>query len=337
MASRFNGKVSRFYPTVSRGYILFQGEEFPFTAKDVSNYDRDKLRTGLKVQFEIERTHKGRRAKDVMVQIPAKEMYLYTASPDDMDWDERPRTTALDVEPAPETTSESAEMIAIGLFGRQIRLITLSEDGTYRFLDDQQRLHNLLYVVSPENIRLEIAIEELESLMNSPRAKESDFQQFFERNPEFILNNEYRHAHSQVVLSRERGKDLRPDFLLEPIDQASLCDLLELKLPASQVFVLQKNRPRFSSAVYEARAQLLEYSRFFDEERNRQRFQSAYPGLMVYKPRMIVVIGRTSGTNAIVQRQVQTAEPDLILKTYDEVLLRMKWRIERARKKNFPE
>lgn len=339
MPNRFEGRISRYLPTVSRGYIKGNwGEEFPFSARDVSNYDRKKIREGLGVQFEIERTHNGRRARDVMIRIPAKEIYLYVPSPDESDLDDEPRTPRYEIDqPTQETTQQreaSVEMIALALFGQEIRLVSLTEDGTYKFLDERDRLHNLLYVVSLEGSLLEMAVEELEFLMNSRNAREDDFQNFFERNPDFILNDEYRRAHPQLVLSRDDGQTLRPDFLLEPLDQSSLCDLLELKLPSAQVFVLKRSRARFSAAVFEAAAQLREYSRFFDEEKNRGRFQSAYPGLMVYKPRMVVIIGRRSDASSLVQRDIQSELPNLILRTYDEVVLRMKWKIEKMRKKS---
>src|ERR1041385_4388983 len=124
---------------------------------------------------------------------------------------------------------------------------------------------------------------------------------------------------------------LKPDFVLEPIDQDSLCDLLDLKLPSAQLFVLKKNRPRFSAAVYEAAAQLREYRRFFDEERNRRKFEEAYPHLRAYKPRMFVIIGRRSTASALVQRDIRVHEPELFLRTYDEILLRMKWKLDQTK------
>jgi hypothetical protein len=211
MANRFEGRISRYLPTVSRGYIKGNwGEEFPFSARDVSNYNRKKIRKGPGVQFEIERTQNGRRATDVMIRIPAKEIYLYVPSPDEADLDDEPRAFRHEIDqPTQETTPHreaSAEMIALALFGQKIRLVSLTKDGTYKFLDERDRLHNLLYVVSPESSLLERAVEELESLMNSRNAREDDFQNFFERNPDFILNDEYRRAHPQLVLSRDDGQ-----------------------------------------------------------------------------------------------------------------------------------
>src|ERR1044071_9107417 len=94
------------------------------------------------------------------------------------------------------------EFIALGLFDGKIKIVSLSPDGTYRFVDDGQNLHNILYITSSETLTLQLAIEELESLINDPKAKEADFQDFFERYPDFILNDEYKKAHPHIVLSR---------------------------------------------------------------------------------------------------------------------------------------
>ncbi|PYS21118.1 MAG: hypothetical protein DMF72_18470 [Acidobacteria bacterium] len=181
------------------------------------------------------------------------------------------------------------EWIAMGLFGQSVKLVSLTPDGTYRFIDEGQNLHRIVYVAPSETFALQQAIEELESLINDPRAKEQDFQSFFERNPNFILNEDYKKAHPHIVLTEEDGYELIPDFVLEPLDQNALSDVLELKLPSAQVFVLKKSRMRFSSAVLEAAAQLREYGVFFDESRNREAIKEKY-GLLAYKPRMFVLL-----------------------------------------------
>ena len=123
------------------------------------------------------------------------------------------------------------ELVALALFGKTVKLVSLTPDGNYHFLDEGQNLHNIIYIAPSETLALQTSIEELESLINDPQAKEKDFQTFFERNPDFILNDEYKKAHPHIVLMKEDGDSLVPDFVLEPIDQNALSDLLELKLP----------------------------------------------------------------------------------------------------------
>ena len=170
----------------------------------------------------------------------------------------------------------------MALFGEELKAVELRRDGSYRFLDDNQNAHDVICVVSRERLALGEAVDELEELVNSPTAKEADFQRFFEQRPEFILNDDYKKAHGHIVLSREDGSSLIPDFVLEP-SGGLLCDLLELKLPNAEIFALKKNRARFSAAVFEACSQLREYSRYFEEEHYRKVIHEKF-GLLLYRP-----------------------------------------------------
>ena len=228
--------------------------------------------------------------------------------------------------PAQEPMAEP-EFVALTLFGNQLKLVSITPDGEYRFLDEAQNLHNiLLYVYSSETKALQVAVEELEYLVNDPHVKEADLQDFFERNPDFVKNDEYKKAHARVVLTRENAEPLKPDFVLEPINQSRLCDLLELKHPLAQVFALKARRTRFSAAVFEACAQLREYSLYFDERKNRETIHRNY-GLLAYKPRLFVIIGRRGSVSPIELRNMELDTPHLHLRTYDDLLERMKARI----------
>jgi hypothetical protein len=233
-----------------------------------------------------------------------------------------------------EEETEEQEQIAIAFFGDKIKLVSLTPEGTYRFLDESDNLHSILYVVSSETRALETAVEEMESLMNNCKSKEKDIQEFFERNPDFILNDEYKRAHPHLTLTKEGGTSLIPDFVLEPVDQNSLCDLLELKLPSARAFISQKNRARFSAGVLEACAQLRAYSDFFDEVKNRKSIQEKY-GLLAYKPKMFVIIGRRGKLNPIDTRRITSDLPNLHLVTYDDITARMKARIEAMKRGRF--
>jgi hypothetical protein len=218
-------------------------------------------------------------------------------------------------------------LIALALLDNKVRAVALTADGSYRFLDSAQNLHNLVYVASLETSMFRRAVDELETLVNDSKTTEAQLQDFFERNPSLIVNDDYQVAHPHIVWTRSDGATLIPDFMLEPTSPNSLCDLLELKLPASQVFVLQKNRVRFSSAVFEACAQLRAYSEFFDEENNRNSIQRRY-GLLAYKPKLFVIIGRRGDISPITRRRIETDVPYLLLKTYDDVIARAKLRLD---------
>ena len=222
------------------------------------------------------------------------------------------------------------EFVAFGLFGNKIKLVSMTKDGSYRFLDDYEKLHNILYVASFQATAFKAAIDELEEMVNDPKAKEKDFQAFFERNPDFILTDEYKKPHAHVKLTRDDGETLIPDFVLEPISDSDLADLLELKLPSAPIYVMKKNRPRYSAAVAEACAQLREYCAFFDEEKYRRAIQKDY-GLLCYKPKMFVIIGRKGNVNPLEVRRIQSDMPNMYLRTYDDILFRMKYRLASIR------
>jgi len=226
------------------------------------------------------------------------------------------------------------EYVALALVGDKIKLVSLSPDGRYRFLDETENRHSLIYVAPLELSTLQKAIAELEWLINDPKSREKDFQDFFVRNKDFILNDEYKDAHPHVVLSVDKGEPLIPDFVLEPIS-GELCDVLELKLPSTPIFNLKKIRMRYSAAVAEAAAQLREYGRYFEEENNRKAMLERY-GLRAYRPKMLVIIGRRSTTvDLLDERSAQTDLPNPHLRTYDDIIARMKWRAERLRSKTY--
>lgn len=305
------GTVRWFNESKGYGFITNEkGEDIFVHHSAIQGEGFKTLKEGETVTFEMDDSKGGPAAANVIREIvPEKEP------------DEEKKSQEL-----PEQ-----EFVAFALIGNKIKLASLSPDGNYKFLDSEQNIHIILYITSSETMALQIAIEELESLVNDPEAKENDFQDFFERNPGFILNDEYKCAHSHIVLSRDEGDSLIPDFVLEPVDQDSLCDLLELKLPSAQTFILKKRRLWFSAAVLEACAQLREYSMFFDEEKNRQKVYEKY-GILAYRPKMFVIIGRRGDVDPIDIRKMQTDVPNINLRTFDEIIDRMKSKIDAMKK-----
>ena len=230
-------------------------------------------------------------------------------------------------EPQNDNPNIEQELVTLALFNDKIKFVSLRRDDKYTFLDDAQNQHKIFYVFTLKILALKKAVEELEYLINNPNNKEKNLQDFFERNPDFILNDDYKAAHSQIVLTKDDGKKLIPDFLLEPMDQNALCDILELKLPSIPIFVKEKNTMRFSATVVKACAQLREYSIFFDEEKNRKAIYKKY-ALFAFKPKMFVIIGRSGKVNPIEVRKIESDLPNLHLRTYDQLIARMKKKID---------
>jgi len=287
---RIKGIVKWFNGTKGYGFISQEeGEDIFVHFSAIQGDGYRNLEEGESVEFSIEKGPKGSQASNVVI-----------------------------IQNQSEEIINENECFGIGLFDGKIRIVSLNQDGQYKFVDGTEKLHSILYVATVEALALKEAVEELEYLLNDPKSTEFTFQDFFERYPNLILNDEYKEAHSHIVLNNDKGT-LIPDFLLEPIDQSKLCDILDLKLPKAKLFVLKKSRMRYSSAVTEACAQLREYNMFFDDEKNRERIKQEY-GLSAYKPKMIVIIGRRGDVDPLVCKRIESDLPQLILKTYDDVL-----------------
>ena len=160
---------------------------------------------------------------------------------------------------------------------------------------------------------------ELEDLINDPRAREEDIQRFFEKHPQFFRRWDHRDVFPHVFLTREDTGPLIPDFLLvDP--EAQRATIVDLKLPQAKLVRRQKNRDRFSTAVTEARAQLLEYRDWFEERGNRERLKERL-GVEIYRPHLGVVIGSSSEFRDAFDRQKLMATiPDVEIATYDDIV-----------------
>jgi hypothetical protein len=160
---------------------------------------------------------------------------------------------------------------------------------------------------------------ELEDLINNPRVQENDLQRFFEKHPQFFRRWDYRDIFPHVFLTREESGPLIPDFLLVDPD-AQRATIVDLKLPRSKLIRRQQNRDRFSSAVNEARAQLLEYRDWFEERNNRKRLKERL-GIEVYRPHLGIIIGSSSEFRDAFDRQkLSDTLPEVEIVTYDDIV-----------------
>lgn len=162
-------------------------------------------------------------------------------------------------------------------------------------------------------------IEELEELINNPSTKERDIQVFLENHTHFFNKWDHKEVHSHVRLTRKIEGPLIPDFLL--IDhELQKATLIDLKLPPRKIVRRQKNRDRFAASVSEARAQLLQYRDWFDIPENRKQLKKLV-GMEVYKPHLVVIVGRSSEFRDALDRQHLTDYyRDLEIITYDDLL-----------------
>jgi hypothetical protein len=169
-------------------------------------------------------------------------------------------------------------------------------------------------------------LQELNYLLSAPHLRESQLQSFFERNDSFFRMLGYKNVYPHVILEKYVGNTLIPDFILEPFDE-EWCDILDLKLPQQSVFVGGRDRKDFSHSVHQLRAQLREYSAYFDDEKLAKRVKDRY-GIKVYKPKLIGVIGKHIDHADDRQiRRAMTQDPSFRVITFDELVALAKHRI----------
>lgn len=162
-------------------------------------------------------------------------------------------------------------------------------------------------------------IAEFQRLLNDPETRERHLQKFLEEHKHFLSGLNYSNIYPQIILQRDDGTQLRPDFLLEPYDDM-WCDILDIKLPTQSIIVGSRDRATLAAGIHEVAAQLREYSAYFEEEKYRRFVREKY-GLQVYKPRLIAIVGRDLRQMSEPQfRRAMTAYENIRVMTFDELV-----------------
>lgn len=168
----------------------------------------------------------------------------------------------------------------------------------------------------------EQSIQELSALINSKVTKEPDLQRYFEQYPSLLCEDSSYRIYPQIVLERDDGTTLRPDFFLEPVRLGleRLPIIIDLKLPTEDLILNQQNRSRFYSKIYQYAAQLREYCAYFDSPSNRRRVEECY-GIRALRPRLVLIVGKDYAKSdyALIDRINRSISP-VEVKTYDEIL-----------------
>lgn len=218
--------------------------------------------------------------------------------------------------------------LVLSLRENRVRVELGMHDGVYRVSIGDGSVKSDVIVAAPYLIAeanrtiLSDNVRDFEDLINSTRTTEDDIHQFLKEYPNFLLAHDYKELHSKVLLERPSDGPLIPDFMLQPFD-TELCDLLELKLPQEPVLVGTRNRRRFSSAVYQAVAQLRTYRDYFEDKAHRDALLRR-SRIKAYRPRMTVLIGRMANVDPIEYRQIADGEKEVDVMTYDDLLARAK-------------
>lgn len=170
-------------------------------------------------------------------------------------------------------------------------------------------------------------VHEFEKLINNPQVKEPELQKFFEDHPHFFrgINPNLCQIYPQILL-RASGKEFRPDFILEPVDE-NWCSVLDIKLPTKKLVVGTKNRKRLSCDVLDGIFQLKEYQRYFEDARNRAKFKQllrekgAKHDVDCYYPKLVLIIGMNPNelSEDAIRRQLMTMYTDINICTYKQL------------------
>lgn len=170
-------------------------------------------------------------------------------------------------------------------------------------------------------------VAEFVRLINKKGLKESDLQRFFEQCPHFFrgINPNLLKVYSQVCLKRDSGRDLIPDFIIEPM-VGKWCDILDLKMPSVKLVKGSPNRRLMSGAVMDGIAQLKEYQRYFEDPRNRERFRELMRSkgalnVDCYHPRLNLIIGMDPSEleEDQIRKHLMTSYADINIVTYGEL------------------
>ena len=168
-----------------------------------------------------------------------------------------------------------------------------------------------------------VAVELLEQMINDPSLNEKDFQHFFERHPEFLLEGQYDSYWAEPHLnSVTTGVSIRPDFVLQPCGDRTNAwnwNLVELKRHNVDLLTNRKVHADLSRYVTRVVTQLRDYKEFFEDPRNSDLLKSKFGGVLP-NPQLTAIIGRLPTTEKEVLIRLKRRTGDINIRTYDEVL-----------------
>lgn len=166
--------------------------------------------------------------------------------------------------------------------------------------------------------------EEFVELVNSPATREVELLAFFDAHPEVLFpgSRGKTELYTQLALEFPSGESHVPDFLVKG-SNALRWSIIEIKRPSAPLVISRRGRPSLSSKVIEALVQLKSYREYFELSENRQAIKDKY-GIDVFRPKMIVVIGRDYDDLSLDEIiALNTIYPEVEILTYNEILRRL--------------
>jgi hypothetical protein len=160
-------------------------------------------------------------------------------------------------------------------------------------------------------------ISELEYLINHPRTREEDLQEFIQLHPHFLfgIDQRYCEVRPHVCLYDGRGERLVPDFMAR-IEDSDVWHLIELKRPQHSLCVKAEGLEKASAAAARGIAQLLQGVDYFSSRQNRERVRNRFQAAP-YEPCLVLVIGRGRSRERLQWRSERAGFPKVEIVTYD--------------------
>lgn len=185
--------------------------------------------------------------------------------------------------------------------------------------------------MNPQNAKaqLELAILNLEHLLEKQETAESEYQHFFEKNP--IVFKVLRYSHF-YPFTKESGKSLpqdehtglkpEPDFIVEA--ESGLFEIFEIKTPISKKLIIDSNeyRERFTAEISSYISQTVTYEHYFSRNpENRKRIKDIF-GIDIHEDLDIkIVVGRDQYVDKVkVHQKAREYSYKIDIITYDDIL-----------------
>jgi hypothetical protein len=205
----------------------------------------------------------------------------------------------------------------------RIEVIASNKRKLYAYDQKDPKLITLDQTVDSKVYFTSDEVEEFESLLNKQNPREEQLQRFLSEHPKFLYSMDYDEVRPQISLTDESGGELVPDFFLKPLGK-NLWDILDIKLPNTMLVAGSPNRKGLSQCVHRGTAQLMNYAKFFDDPRNRERLSRA-TGIDCFKPRLTLVIGKKKNVDEKCWNQIIEQErPFVNIVGFDELLEKAK-------------
>lgn len=169
----------------------------------------------------------------------------------------------------------------------------------------------------------DVVLTQFEALLNDSRAKEPDYQEFFEANPSFVLRNDFDAywAEPRLAIGKSRNS-YRPDFVVAPPDRSALTawGLIDLKRPDVPLLDARAFHRDLSKHVYKVRTQLLDYAQdYFAKPEHADALRAKF-GVAPTPRHLVAIIGRRPTQHMQRYLQLLSRVPDVQVRTYDDVL-----------------